>query len=653
MLHVFRESIGRYVAIAILALIALTFVFFGIDFSVSQLSFAAKVNGEAISVQEFDRQLRNEQNRIQSLVLDELSDDMRRQIRRSVIDQMVARELLGQVTEEAGYRVSDARVIEILRSSEVFQVGGEFSQDVYLSLLAAEGLSPAGYEAMQRDLYTVGELQGGLLESSFITPAEFRRRIELYYERREIAYALFAALDFLDQVEVTDQQIADYHAGNSGAFQTEESVDIEFVEFDLASIAAGVEISEDELRDYYEDQIERYSVSEERRVSHILVEPVGDDYVQAEAEAEAILARLDAGEDFAEVAAEVSDDVGTRNVGGDLGFMTRGVMAGPFEDALYDMEVGEIRGPVETEFGFHILSLDELRAGDQLPFEAIREVLQTDLASDRAYSTFIDQANDIANDAYDARNELTSVADAYGLELQTIEGLTRTSDISQFPNPQAIVAAAFDDSAIASGDNSDLIELTDEHVAVLRVAAHHLPEARPFDDVSGEIRSMLERERAADLAAAAATRYLGVLNGDTVADADADADAPAEAADDVLSLAETVAAEYGAIWNPPTWIVRSSPTTPAAIASLVFNQPRPTGDSPAILRVPVGDGDQAVVLFTRVEAGVPEVIPAEEREAAQTELRALAAEEEFNTYAADALERARIRIPDEVLDPQL
>jgi peptidyl-prolyl cis-trans isomerase D len=318
--------------------------------------------------------------------------------------------------------------------------------------------------------------------------------------------------------------------------------------------------------------------------------------------------------------------------------MGRGVLAGPFEDALFDMTVGEVRGPVETEFGFHILKLDEIRAGEQLPFESIRDELRTELANDEAYSTFIGQANDLANDAYDARHNLRTVADAYGLELQTIEGLTRTTSLVQFPNSAPIIAAAFDDAAIASGENSDLLELSDEHVAVVRVATHHLPEARSLEEVTDDIRSMLEFDRAAELAAEAATGYLDALNADD--------------SGDVLALAAMLAEEQGAGFNAPTWIVRSSNTMPAVITSLVFNQPRPTDGTPRILRVPVAGGDQAVVLFSGVEPGVPEDIPIEERERGQSDLRAQAAEEEFNIYAADAIQRARVRIPDGILDPQ-
>ena len=328
MLHVFRESVGRYVAIAILGLIALTFVFFGIDFTVSQSTFAAKVNRQAIPIAEFDRTLRLEQQRIQSLILDELSDDMRREIRRAVIEEMIMRELIVQRARDAGYRISDARILESIQSDPSFQVGGQFSQDVYVSLLAGEQLTPAGFELSQREALAIREMQGGLYDSSFITPAEFRRNIELYYERRQIAYALFAAADFLDQVEIDDAAVAEYHSVNGDLFMTEESVDLEYVALNLSSIAETIEISEADLLAYYEAEADRYAVSEERQVSHILIEPEGEDYAAAEAEVTAIMARLDAGEDFAELAREVSDDIGTRNLGGDLGWMVTGDAVG-------------------------------------------------------------------------------------------------------------------------------------------------------------------------------------------------------------------------------------------------------------------------------------------------------------------------------------
>lgn len=638
MLHIFRESIGRYVAIGILALIAVTFIFFGIDFSITQLSFAARVNGETISVTEFDRRLRQEQNRIQQLLLDELTDDMQREIRRSVVDELVMREVLRQRIVDAGLRISDRQVAESLRNDPTFQAGGRFSQDIYTALLAQEGLTPAGYEEQQRDLMSLIEWQDGLVNSSFVTPSEFRRNIELLFERREIGYAHFVAVEFLDQVEIDDAAVAEYHALNSDLFMTEEAVDIELVELDLASIAETIEITEDELRDYYDAEIERYAVSEERFVTHILIEPEGDDYVAAEAEAEAVLARLEAGEDFAALAAEVSDDVGTRNLGGELGWMARGVLEGPFEDALFAMAVGTTDGPVETEFGFHILRLEEVRASDPQPFEAIRDQIEVELASEAAYTVFYEQANDLANDAYDARDDLASVAEAFGLELETIERLNRSGNTDRFVDPTPVIELAFDETAIATQENSDLIELSDERVAIIRVSAHYLPEPRPFEDVAEEIRSILAREAAEGLAADAATAYYDALN------ADESGDLPASA--------EALAAEHGATWNAPRWIDRNTTDVPAPVAALVYAQPKSALEQPEILRTAAGNGDEAVALFIRVEPGFPEDIPVADREQGQQDLAERAAALQINAYAAAARGDANVRVPEEVLELQ-
>jgi len=638
MLQVFRDSIGRYIAIAILALIAVTFIFFGIDFTITQTSFAARVNGESIPTAEFDRQLRIEQQRVQQQLLIELTDDTRREIRRSLVDRMVVREILAQRTEEAGYRISDARILEDLQNDPQFQIGGNFSREVYVTLLAGEGLTPAGWEARQREALMLQEWQNGLYDSSFVTPAEFRRHIELVFERRQISHALFAAAAHLDEVEISDAAVAEYYEANGDRFMTEETVDIEFVELELGDIAETIELSESDLRDYYESEVVSFAAGEERRVSHILIEIDGDDYEAARAEAEAALARLEAGEDFAAVAAEVSDDAGTRNFGGDLGWQVRGgMLAGPFEDALFAMEAGEVGGPVETEFGYHLLRLEEVRAAEPEPFEAVRDQLYDELAAERAYASFYDLANDLANDAYDARDNLASVAESYGLELQTIEGLTRGGQPDEFANATPIVQAAFDDVAITTGENSDLIELTEDRVAVIRVREHHPPEQRPLDEVADEIRSILEQEAAAELAREAAAAYFEALEAE---------------AGDVLLAARSLAEEQGAVWNEAQWIERDSVAVPASIVSLVFSQQQPESTTPAILRTGLSGGDQAVVLFTAAEPGRPEDVVAVDREARQEQLRNIAAQIEVNAYAVDARVESRVRVPDEILDPQ-
>lgn len=634
MLHIFRESVGRYIAIAILGLIAVTFIFFGIDFSITQTNFAAKVNGEEIPIRDFDRELQATQNQYQQLYRIELTDDLRRQLRRSVLDQMVMREALRQQSDKAGYRVSNERVAESIRETPAFQEDGKFSLNVYRALLTNQGLTPATYEAMEREQLEMLELQSGISASTFLTPAEFRRYIELNNERREMAYARFSVADFLDRVEITDDAVAEHYEENRSQYMTEESVDLEYVELDQASVAATIDVSEDDLREYYESQGDRFQTPEERRVRHILISVDDDDDAAAEAKAASVRERLDAGEDFAALASELSDDAGTRRQGGELGWIGRGTLEGPFEDTLFSMQVGDIAGPIKTDSGYHILQLEDVRGGQTQSFESVRDELLPELRDERASGLFYDRANELADAAFKAYDELQSAADETGLELKTIDGFTRAGDPDVFPNGAPVVAAAFDDEAIVSGRNSDLLELSDDEVAVVRVAAHHPPEQKPLESVADEIRDELSHNEARARARAAADDLMAAVTDD-----------PEQAS----ALAESA----GAAWVAPHWVERTGDTDdPPDLISALFGQPRLRDGTPVTQRVPLSSGDESVLIFSAVEAGRPEDVPTAQREQDREQLADQIAQAEMEGYAGDVRDRATVRVPDEVLNPQ-
>lgn len=639
MLHIFRETAGRYIAIAILALLAVSFVFFGIDFTINQTSYAAKVNGESIPLTDFERELQLTQNQYQQSLRIELDDELRRALRRQVVDQMVVQEAMIQQAREAGYRVSDARIIAEIRNAEAFQAGGQFSADVYRSRLATEGMTPTMFEAEQRKRSFIVELQNAVADSAFLTPAEFRRGIELYYERRQIAWALFPASAFREGIAISDEQIAEYHADNGSRFMTAESVDIEFIELTLEDVAADVEISEDDLRERYEADAASFAAAQERRVSHILIEVEGDDREAALAEAEAVVARLEAGEDFVALAAEVSDDTGTRNAGGDLGWVARNVLPEALDATAFAMEPGDIDGPVETEFGFHIVRLEEARAGDPPPFEQMRDEIRDQVANDMAYSEYLDRANAIGRAAFDAGPNLADVASEFGQTLETLEGLTRTGSSERFANPAPIIAQAFNEELISTGYASQLIDLGQDNVVVLRVLDHHLPEPEPLEAVADEIREILIQAAASERAADAAGAFREELDPEAVAAGTQD---PVE-----------LAASHQGVWNEAIWIDRDSTEVPAGIREPVFSQTKPAAGETAVLATTVGSGDEAVILLLGVEPGIPENIAAAERDQGREQLRAQTGDSEINAYAADARQRATVRVPEEVLDPDL
>lgn len=652
MLQTFRESsIGKVAAFAIIGLIAVSFVFFGrsFNFGFTGSTFAAKVNGEEIPMLEFERDLQQYQNQYQQAFRVELTEDLRREMRRIVIDRMVLDEALRQQSEAAGYRVSNERLAEALRGTEAFQAGGEFSGDVYRARLNANGLTPAGYEALLRRQLALAEIQNGIAASTFLTPAEYRRYIELYNERREIAYALFAIEDFLAQVEIGEEAVAEYHAANASQFMSEETVDLEYVELTLASIAAGVEVTEDDLRAYYDEQQEQFSTPEERHVRHILIEVQGDDRQAAEAEAQAVRERLDAGEDFAALARELSDDRGTSADGGDLGWIGRGFLTGPFEDALFAMAVGDVSGPVETEFGYHILRLEDVRGGEVRSFEDVHDELLAQLREDRAAQRFFDVAKELDLQAFEAVNDLQGVAERMGLELKTIEGFSRRGDPDVFADSGPVVAAVFDEDAIATGDNTNAVELSDEDVVVARVTAHHPPEPEALDDVADEIRDLLARRAAGALVGEAAQAFFAELEGSA---SDAEPQPEAVSGTDAVDEAE-LAARHGGQWFAARFVERTDAQVPAELLSVAFSQAKPGEGQVARRLVPLGSGDEAVLVLSAVELGQPGLVPQEERDQRQRELADQAAQTEIFGYAGDVRDRATVRIPDVVLNPQL
>jgi len=626
MLQHIREGVGRWIAGAILALIAVTFVFFGVDLSTIGTTFAARVNGEPIPLAEFERALQAQQAEYADLYRMEFTEDLQQELRASVLERLVRNKALLQRAQEAGYGVSDAQLTAAIRQRAEFQVDGEFSIDLYRARLLSEGMPLTAFESLLRDQLELIELQTGIANSTFYTPTEYRRYIELYNQRREIGYANFTVDAFIDGIEVSEEAMREHFEANAESYQTEESVDIEYIEVLGDELAADIEVTDEALRAYYEDEQARFVTEERRRARHILF--TGDD---AETRAQDAMTRLEAGEDFEALAMELSDDPGTSAQGGDLGWVGRGLLVGPFEDTLYEMEVGAVEGPVETSFGFHVIRLDEIDAGDVQPFEQVREELAEEWRLRESEDGFYTRATDLADRAFDAFDELATVATQMELPLQTFSGLTRSGSVSPFPDTAAVVQAAFSPEVLEQGENSGPVELADDHVLVLRVAAHHPPAVQPFEAVREEVEQALIRAEAERLAADAAQAFMDSF--------DAQADL------------EALAASLGGEWIPPTWVQRADSTLPTQIVATAYRLGSLVDGEPIVEPVPLASGDFAVLMLTNVEPGDPDAVTDEEREAAARQLTDQAAMFELTGYAGEIRDDATVRIPDQVLNP--
>jgi len=594
--------------------------------------YAATVNGDEIPMLEFREAYQAQLLRQQEAFQGELPAPLQEQLQRNVLEGLVQQKVLAQFIDDEGYRVDDQRVAAFVRNQPAFQVGGEFASQAYIALLANQGLTPEIYEERTRRALQINQVQNGLLESAFFTPSEYRRFIELQQQRRQATVVQVSPVSLFAEVEVDDAAVESFYADNAARFQTEESVAIEYLELRLADIAADVAVEDAALREYYDENRDRYATEEERRLRHILIAVDGDTDEASAAELAAELRdRLTTGEDFAELAREFSDDPGSAPDGGELGWAGRGVYVSAFEEAAFSLQPGAVSPPVKTEFGYHLIELQELRAGSEQPFEQVREDILDLLQKQAAENSFYEQAEMLDDLALENPGGLTAVAEQIGLPLQRAESITRSGG-EPFGFNAALIEAAFSPTVLEDGENSALIEIEDGRVVVLRVAEHRLPELRPLDEVRATIAGELRLQQAAVLAKDTGEELLARMQ-----------------AGEELGL---VAIEYGLDVQQTELILRNDDSLPAEITAAVFRAP-PTAAGTTIEGLETSDGGYAVYRLDRVEPGRPEAVPREQRDQAKQQLALQLGNADFGSLVVDLREGASVQVaPDTFTDPE-
>jgi peptidyl-prolyl cis-trans isomerase D len=625
MLQKIREKITGWVAWTIVITIGVVFAVWGIDLSFTPRPMAAKVNGEEVPVEPVRRAYQEQAARFQQAFRGDIPEEIAAEIRRGVIEQFVRRELLQQRVEQQGYRVGDAALMEYVQSYDVFQVGGQFSMDAYRAALAGAGYTPAMFEAEQRRMLAIQQLQDAVVLSSFVTEDELERRVALQRELREVEWVALPLDRFLEEVEVSDADVEARYQGSAERWMTAESVDLAYIELRIDRLADDVQVSEDDLRAFYELEMtrepERYAGRERRKAAHILVRP-GDDPGAAEVRARELRERIEAGEEFAAVAAEASDDPGSARVGGDLGWVERGMMVPAFEEALFGMEEGTLSEPVRSEFGWHLIRLEEVEQTGGSSFEEARNELLRAYARRRAEDRYYDDAETLARIAFENPDSLQPAATELGYEVQAVEGVTRRGGPGIGANP-AVIDAAWSESVFERRENSRLLELEDGHAAVIRVAAHNPPELRPLQDVAAQIGNEIRRERAAERA-----RELGEQARARLAEGEA-----------IAEVAESLEADFVA----GITVVRNDETVPPDVAQAAFSAQRPAAGAPSVVAAE-GPNAHFVVRVLSATPGGLELLRADERRELNDQVRGARASQELQAYLEHLRQGAKVTV---------
>jgi len=631
MLQKIREKITGWVAWTIVITIGLVFAVWGIDLSFTPTPMAAKVNGAEVPVEPVRRAYQEQVSRFQQAFRGDVPEELSREIRSGVIEQFVRRELLQQRVQSQHYRVSDAELLEHVQSFDAFQVGGEFSMDAYRAVLAGAGYTPASFEAEQRRVLEIQQLQDAVVLSSFVTDEELERRVALERELREVEWVSLPLDRFLADIEVSETEIEERYQATAARWMTPESVDLAYIEIALDKLAEDVELSEEELRAFYESEVsrepERFLGRERRKAAHILLS-AGEDPEAARDRIEAVRARIEAGEEFAELAAEVSDDPGSARSGGDLGWVERGMMVPAFEEALFAMEQeGSVSEPVRTEFGWHLIRLEEIEQSGGASFEQARDELVAELRLRRAEDRFYDDAEALAQLAFENADSLEPAATELGRELRTVEDVTRQGGPGIAANP-AVLNAAWSEAVFDRRENSPLLELEDGRAVVIRVTDHNEPELRPLQDVQEQIAAELRRERAAERA-----RELG-----------AEAEARLEAGEAVADAAAALSADFVAGLT----VVRDDTTVPPDVARAAFAAERPAPGSATVIGVEGPNAYYALRVISVTPGGLDLLNPEQRREL-ENRTRGARASQELQAYLEHMRGQADVKIFESVL----
>ena len=472
----------------------------------------ARVDGKDITQADWDNAHRMESDRIRAQSPDidaKLLDSP--QARYATLERLVRDNVLQSAAQKMHLLTSDARLARELQSipqiAALKRPDGSLDTEAYRALAGAQGLTPEGLEARIRHDISVSQVMGSVMASAFAGPTESKQALDAIFQRREIQVARFNALDFASRVQVSDADLQAYYQAHPAKFQQPEQASVEYVVLDLDAVKAGISVSEDDLRTYYKENLSRLAGNEERRASHILISAAKDapaaEREKAKARAEELLAELrKAPGRFAELAKKDSQDPGSAAAGGDLGFFARGAMVKPFEDTVFAMKKGDISDVVETDFGYHIIMLTDIKTPRQPTFEELRPSLEAELKQQQAQRKFAEVAETFANAVYEQADSLQPVAEKLKLKIHTATGVTRTPAAgAQGPlaNPR-FLEALFQPDSLQNKRNTEAVEIGSSMLAAGRVTAYQPALTVPLDQAREKVRALFVADKSAELA---------------------------------------------------------------------------------------------------------------------------------------------------------
>ncbi len=635
MLQALREKTSGWIAFLILAAVSIPFAFFGIEsyFQVRTDTFVAKVGEREISTDEYRARFQEYREQLRRAFGDayDAAQFESPTAKREFLDRLVEEEVLAQAAERAGTSASDAALREAIAAIPAFQTEGRFDPNQYRLLLGTQGLTVAEFERrVRRDLST-RELPSQVAATAEPTPQAVDRYIALRDQTRDFRYVVFPLAPPPAEAPAEEAVVAWYEA-NKDQFQTEEQVSLQYVELEAAAFAPAEPPDEASLKARYQEQRARFVVGEQRLASHVLVRVAPNADAAAERAAlEAagrIAAEARAGADFARLARERSDDLGSKSVGGDLGWIEKGVTDPAFEAALFALAPGAISDPVKGADGYHVILLREIEPESIRSFDEVRQELADEFLAAERERSFAERSGELIDQVYADPSSLEPAARALGLELKRTGLFTRAGGPGIASNRE-VLRAAFSEQLLLDGAVSDAIELGPGHLVVLKIDEHKPRTPRPLSEVRESVLARMQDEAVQKASEARAGQIAARL---------------AEGA-----TLEALAAEFGGGGvESAAGVGRSALNHDSGVVTEAFRLARPPSpEAPTRAVVALVDGRRAAIELSAVRDADPAEFGAEARESARQQLLAGAQNDAGRAFIEALRSGFEIRIHEE------
>jgi peptidyl-prolyl cis-trans isomerase D len=600
---------NKWLTYLVFGALALIFAAWG-AYGIANLRFggaanAVKVNGHTIPYEQVRQAWQQQQAQWQQRFGADIPAAEKARLEDQLLESFERSTLITDHTRDLGYRVSDDQLREAVRSEPAFQLDGRYSPETAKLRLAQAGISLEAYEQDKRESLLRDQVQEGISISAFVTPRELARSDELRNEERQIHYLILPGEKFAGAAAIDDAAVQSYYDQHKAQFMTPESVHLQYAQLKLSDVAEQIQVPEADLRSYYDKNKERYIEPERRRARHILIQVKNSDDAAAFKKAQDVLAKAKSGSDFAALAKQYSDDPGTAAQGGDLDWSDRDALASVdklFADAIFSMSANEIRGPVKTQSGYHIIRLDGIEPAKGKTFEEARADIESSIRHDRAADRFGDIQEQLQQKMEQQGTSLEALAKEFNMQSGEVAQFVRGSGGGDLGTSKELQDAVFSDAVLAEHGLGGPVVLGENRLIIVRALEHHMPAARPVADVRDTIVAAIRKERGMQGAMDAAQAGLKKLEAG--------------------SSLDDVARGLGVSAEPARFVGRVDPAVPAQIRETAFASPKPTAQHPVFRAFATATG-AALVVVSDVRTGsapkTPQQITADRRQqAAQT-----------------------------------